>query len=345
MVTKHKSANKDTMKSIGGVIFTMLIIDGVKYMLWTPKDEEREFHPMIKEHSKEIFGQDSIYFDVKHKLKSKAKIGSIPDAYVVCLSKPYTWYIVENELASHRVYEHIVPQISKFISGIENFRSQREVRDVLYDMITRDRIVKARVEKKIYPEEIHHFLTSILLKPPKIAIIINEVTDEVREASKHLKKLGDTKVVEFKTYVREGAESVHAHLFEPLYTVVTPKVTETRRGVHESEITEVNVGDTLERELRGFSFRKYALFTIPTSHRRFFPGYKVNFILETDIGDIQTKVTGGRRADIPKGDRDGGTYIQGGLKKWYEEHPDVTEGTKVRFKCIEPYKKYKLDIV
>lgn len=41
-----------------------LIIDGVKYKLWTPKHEEKEFHPMIKEHSKEIFGEKSLYFDI-----------------------------------------------------------------------------------------------------------------------------------------------------------------------------------------------------------------------------------------------------------------------------------------
>ena len=36
----------------------MLLIDCVKYKLWTPKDEEKESHPMIKEHSEEIFGEE-----------------------------------------------------------------------------------------------------------------------------------------------------------------------------------------------------------------------------------------------------------------------------------------------
>lgn len=69
----------------------------------------------------------------------------------------------------------------------------------------------------IHPQEIHHFLSSIISKPPKIAIIIDKVTDEVREASEALKKLGETEVVEFKTFVRKDAPNVHAHLFEPLY--------------------------------------------------------------------------------------------------------------------------------
>jgi predicted transport protein len=204
----------------------MLVIDGVRYKLWTPKDEEKEFHPLIKEHSKEIFGEDSLYFDVKHKLISRSGIGSIPDAYVISLSKPYDWYIVEIELASHRVYEHIVPQISKFISGIENLRSQREVRDVLYKEITQDKVLKACVQKMIHPEEIHRFLSSLVSKSPRIAIIIDEVTDEVREASKALKKLGETEVVEFKTFVREDAPNVHAHLFEPISgpTKISPPI-------------------------------------------------------------------------------------------------------------------------
>ena len=95
----------------------MLVIDGVKYKLWTPKDEEKEFHPMIKEYFKDIFGEDCIYFDVKQKLKSRAGIGSIPDAYVIKLSKPYEWYVIENELASHPIYDHIVKQLTKFMNG------------------------------------------------------------------------------------------------------------------------------------------------------------------------------------------------------------------------------------
>jgi predicted transport protein len=46
----------------------------------------------------------------------------------------------------------------------------------------------------------------------------------VEKASKSLKKLANTEIVEFKTYVREDAPNVHAHLFEPLY--VTEKVSE-----------------------------------------------------------------------------------------------------------------------
>lgn len=98
----------------------MLLIDGVRYRLKAPLDEENEFHPMIKEHFKEIFGEQSLYFDVKYVLKSESGIGSIPDAYVISLSKPSEWYVVENELSSHQVYNHIVNQLARFINGLKN---------------------------------------------------------------------------------------------------------------------------------------------------------------------------------------------------------------------------------
>ncbi len=194
----------------------MLIIDGIKYKLWIPKDEEKEFHPLVKEHSKEIFGENSIYFDIKHKLTSKSGIAGIPDAYVLTLSKPYEWYIVENELSSHPVYSHIVPQVSRFVDSIEELETQRDVRDILNTEIEQDIVLKAYIEKKT-GHDLYRFLSELLSSSPKIALIIDKITPEVEKASKSLKKLANTKIIEFKTFLREGAPNVRAHLFEPLY--------------------------------------------------------------------------------------------------------------------------------
>jgi len=40
----------------------MLIVDGIRYRSWTPENEEKEFHPIIARQSKEIFGENSLYF-------------------------------------------------------------------------------------------------------------------------------------------------------------------------------------------------------------------------------------------------------------------------------------------
>ena len=198
----------------------MLLIDGVKYRPWTPKDEEKEFHPMIREHSKEVFGENSLYFDVKHVLKTTSGIGSIPDAYVINLSKPFEWYVVENELASHPVYDHIVKQLTKFINGIANQNAKNQILDMLYDEINKDNVLKAAVQKLIDSTDIYRALSKLLSNPPRIVIIIDQKTPEVEEACQVLKYRTD--IVEFKTFVRENAENIRAHLFEPLHAFEPP---------------------------------------------------------------------------------------------------------------------------
>jgi predicted transport protein len=216
-------------------MINMLLIDGVKYKLWTPKDEEKEFHPIIREHSRLIFGEASVYFDIKQKLTAKSGIASIPDAYVITVSKPYRWYIVENELSTHPVYSHIVPQISKFITGIENLASQREIRDILYDEIDKNKLLRAYIETEI-GSEIHRFLSDLLAEPPSIVIVIDQLTDEVREVCRFLDKF-DTHVIEFQTFVRDDAETVHAHLFEPLQVGPITRA-EKKEGIKRPEYYE-----------------------------------------------------------------------------------------------------------
>lgn len=66
--------------------------------------------------------------------------------------------------------------------------------------------------------------------------------------------------------------------------------------------------------------------------------------METDIGDIRTRVTSGK-AGTQKGDPRAGAYVQGGLKEWYNSHQELKVGSKVRFECIEPHEKYRLTVV
>lgn len=87
--------------------------------------------------------------------------------------------------------------------------------------------------------------------------------------------------------------------------------------------------------------RAYALIPVPKSKRRFFPGFKEYFNLETDIGTVETRVTSAP-SGTPIGDKDAGAYIQGNLRHWYEKHPELRTGDIVRFKVIEPGRRYRL---
>jgi hypothetical protein len=124
---------------------SILLIDGVKYEEWRPASEG-EFEQVVKEHAKDIFGEQSIYLDIKQKLRSKSGIGSIPDGYVIILGDEPHWHIIEVELASHPVFEHIVPQLVKFIGGIKNLSTQREIISVLHEEISKDKVLTEKIK-------------------------------------------------------------------------------------------------------------------------------------------------------------------------------------------------------
>lgn len=197
-----------------------MLIDGIRYKLRRFSDEKKEFHPIVKEHAKNIFGEDFEYFDINYKLKSVSGIGSIPDACIIKFSEPSEWYLIENELSYHSL-THIVPQFTSFISGIDNPRNpaRNELRRTINEEIKRDVIRKAYILKKSSqtPEELPGFLESVLAKSPKIAMIFDDTNPGIDDIKPQLSRLAETKFIEFKTFVREDAEKVHAHLFDPVY--------------------------------------------------------------------------------------------------------------------------------
>ncbi len=91
--------------------------------------------------------------------------------------------------------------------------------------------------------------------------------------------------------------------------------------------------------------QRWALIPIPRRKRRFFPGFKLPFLLETDLGDIRTHVTSALRG-TRIGDPDGGAYIQTKLRRWFDEHESqLVDGVTLRFEALEQGKRYKLSIV
>ncbi len=326
----------------------MLLIDGVRYKEWTPEGEnaEEELEQMVKEHAQDIFGENSIYLDKKQKLKSLAGIGSIPDGLVIMFGNVPEWHIVEVELSSHDPYGHIVPQVDRFLNGIDNRDTRNKIIEALYDAIYGDEFLKVETRQAIgLDKDVHKFLSDLIARPPTIAIVIEEYTSQLREA---LKKYTQKKVVEFRTFVSEGVGlPVHAHLFEPVYTyvpaaiVVTPLTTPSPKPTMPPII---GAGDELEIVIRNPSFINFHIFQIPKGRRQFLPGYKVPFTLETDIGEVQTYVVSAK-AGTQVGDPNAGYFFQAGLAEWYRQHPTIRVGDKVKITAVEPMKKYRLEIV
>jgi hypothetical protein len=194
----------------------MLLIDGVKYELWTPPTED-EFERVVQEHAQDIFGEQAIYLDIKQKLKSGSGIGSIPDGYAILLGNLPQWHIIEVELSSHPLHEHIVSQVSRFINGISNLGRRTEIVNAIYSEISGNDFLKLKVKQAIGQVEVYKFLYDLISTSPILTVIIEKETEGLREAIATLAH-PQIKVIEFQTFVREGVGlAVHVHLFEPLF--------------------------------------------------------------------------------------------------------------------------------
>lgn len=191
----------------------MILIDGVKYRLWVPEKEVEEFHPIIKEHHKDIFGDNTIFIEGS-KLKAQTGIGAIPDGFVIEINRRPKWHIVEIELSAHEIYRHIVNQVGRFIIGIKNTETQQQLVENIYNYLQDNKVLKAEFEEITRTNEIHRYISDLIKKPPILVIVIEERTKELEEAL-NLLKYSPINVIVFQTYIREGARSVHAHLFGP----------------------------------------------------------------------------------------------------------------------------------
>lgn len=164
----------------------MLLLDGVEYELWTPPLED-QLEKIVVEHAQNIFGEDSIYFDKKQKLSSLGGVGSIPDGLAIVFGISPEWHIVEVELSTHDPYQHVVPQVDKFINGVENLQTRNKIVDALYESINNDEFLKVKTRQAIgQGKDIHKFLSDLIAKPPTITILIEKDTDQLRKLLKNI---------------------------------------------------------------------------------------------------------------------------------------------------------------
>ena len=303
----------------------MLLIDGIKYELWIPPNED-ELEQIVIEHAQDIFGDNSIYFDKKQKLRSLGGVGSIPDALVIMFANTHQWHIVEVELSSHDPYQHVVPQVDKFINAIDNPRTRNKIIDALYDAVNNDELLKMKTRQAIgQGKDIHKVFSDLIATPPTITIIIEKDTDQLEEA---LKKYNQKKLIEFQTFTRERVGlAVHAHLFEPLYKPIISTKPELPLPPLPEHSFEVALAP---------SCMKYHYIHIPKPRKDLFPNSKTMLELITDIGTLSVGF------NI---DPEWGSYLQKDFAKWFKAHPELKQGDRVRFTVLEPMKKYRLEII
>ena len=191
----------------------MLLVDGVGYKLSKMVDED-ELEGLVETQAKQIFGASSLYFRVKTKLRSMGGIGSIPDGYVISLSKPHRWYIVEIELSSHDLYSHILTQLARFITGIGNNDSRQSVIEALYQSIQDDQDLRKQIIQEVGTRDIHKFISDVLQNKPELIIIIDEKTQVLTEVCSILDITQH--IIEFRAFEKDGDRRRDVFQFDSL---------------------------------------------------------------------------------------------------------------------------------
>lgn len=200
---------------------------------------EKEFEQVIVQQSANIFGDKSIYIDIKKRIGDS--IITIPDGYLIDFSfeADPRLYIIENELANHDPYKHIGSQLLKF--AIAYKASGRKIKSFILEHLMSDQKVFEKAEvnlKNAGYRNIDNFLESIIFEKPVAAIIvIDQNTPELENVLGQLTM--DTDIIEFQTFknhenfihkftpfnveLREVEESRNTSLKpEELNTVVVP---------------------------------------------------------------------------------------------------------------------------
>ncbi|MCK4798990.1 MAG: hypothetical protein KAT05_16575 [Spirochaetes bacterium] len=144
---------------------------------------EEDLESEIVKNSKIFFGKDTIYINAKRKIDSKALGGTIPDGFLFNFSDKDEpeFYVVEAELKSHDFFNHIFPQITKFFAFFKNRKSQAELVEKIFSIISTSPELNNEFKEFLGGTEIYKSIKDIIENSQNILLIIDDEKDELPE--------------------------------------------------------------------------------------------------------------------------------------------------------------------
>jgi len=178
-------------------------------------DKESDFEKIVVELSEQIFGEESIYLNIKKKVRG-GDITTIPDGYVLDLADPMnpSLYIIENEIVSHDPFKHIGIQLLKFATSFDD--GKQVIRNFLMEEISKNDLYLKKLENACSNSQhrnIDNFLDIAVFKKFKAIVVIDEARPELHNV---LEKINaDISVIELKTFINSKNEFIH--LYDTVY--------------------------------------------------------------------------------------------------------------------------------
>lgn len=170
---------------------------------------EKDFEKDVVTNYRYIFGNDTIYIDIKKKIGDS--IVTIPDGYLLdftFINNPRL-YIIENELSIHDAYKHIGSQLLKF--AVSYKLSGRKIKQFILDDLTNSKDNISFVEKKASEmgyRNIDAMLETLIYEKPVAAIVI--IDNSSAELENVLSQLTmNTDIIEFKAFENSNGKTLY----------------------------------------------------------------------------------------------------------------------------------------
>ena len=161
---------------------------------------EKDFEQDVVANYRHIFGNDTIYIDIKKKIGDN--IVTIPDGYLLdfTFSNTPRLYIIENELSVHDAYKHIGTQLLKF--AVSYKQSRLKIKQYILEYLSKSPTNMTFIESKASEmgyRNIDAMLESMIYRDTVDAIvIIDNSSAELENVLSHLSMKID--IIEFKAY-------------------------------------------------------------------------------------------------------------------------------------------------
>jgi predicted transport protein len=186
---------------------------------------EEDFEKIVKNNFKALFGDKTIYLDLKTKTETQELGNGIPDGILFDFSDKddVQFYLVEIELAKHSFYGHIFPQITRFFAFYRNLEGRNKLVESVFKFMENNLDIQKEFKLFSGSNEVYKKLKDIIETSQNILIVVDNELLVIEE-------IQATYAETWGRYVKIGILNVFENESKTILTL-TPEFEQLRFGV------------------------------------------------------------------------------------------------------------------
>lgn len=170
---------------------------------------EEDLESDVLKNIKVLFGQNCLFVP-QTKLKSYTDMpGGVPDGLLIDIDQS-KMFIIEIELSSHPIYDHIAPQLAKFKRLFKNSQVREDVTKVFYESVKVDKNLSQIIKNKTNSEEIYVHIKKIIdSSSQNLVLIVDDFNPDIEMSAEDFSA---SRILELKRY--QNGEKIIYKIFD-----------------------------------------------------------------------------------------------------------------------------------